>query len=67
MMRQPGQQIALSLIDPAGSAAPRCDPQAIEELVASIRQAAATYLVEPGERCRIIAGERRFRAGMKAG
>ncbi len=64
-------EIALSLIDPNPDQPRRAfDPQAIEELAASIRQVGLLQpiLVEPaGERYRIIAGERRFRAGMKAG
>lgn len=65
------QEIAISLLDPDPGQPRRVfDKDGLEELAASIRQVGLLQpiLVEGvGERYRIIAGERRFRAGMMAG
>ena len=65
------QEIAITLLDPDPNQPRRVfDPQGLEELAMSIRQVGLLQpiLVErAGERYRIIAGERRFRAGMMAG
>jgi len=65
------QEIAISLLDPDPGQPRRVfDKDGLEELAASIRQVGLLQpiLVEGvGERYQIIAGERRFRAGMMAG
>lgn len=65
------QEIAIALLDPDPNQPRRAfGKEGLEELAASIRQVGLLQpiLVErAGERYRIIAGERRFRAGMMAG
>ena len=65
------REISLNLIDPNPDQPRRAfDKEALEELAASIREVGLLQpilVMEKGERYQIIAGERRFRAGMLAG
>lgn len=65
------REISLNLIDPNPDQPRRAfDKEALEELAASIREVGLLQpilVMEKEERYQIIAGERRFRAGMLAG